>query len=64
MEEVVRTLGAAGIEPLMAEATARRQDWEATLRRDGRLSGPRPESAEGLLRVLVDRRGAATAGRR
>jgi 3-hydroxyisobutyrate dehydrogenase len=64
MEEVVKTLGAAGIEPLMAEATARRQDWEATMRRDGRLSGPRPDTVEGLLEVLVDRRDAAAAGQR
>jgi 3-hydroxyisobutyrate dehydrogenase-like beta-hydroxyacid dehydrogenase len=60
MEEVATTLRAAGIEPLMAEATARRQDWEATLRRDGRLSGPRPETADDLQTLLVDRR-AATA---
>jgi len=60
MEEVARTLRAAGIEPLMAEATARRQDWEATLRRDGRLSGARPETADALQTLLIDRR-AATA---
>ncbi len=60
MEEVARTLRAAGIEPLMSEATARRQDWEATLRRDGRLSGSRPETADALQTLLVDRH-AATA---
>lgn len=58
MEEVAATLRAAGIEPLMAEATARRQDWEATLRRDGRLSGPRPDTAEALQRLLIDRAAA------
>ncbi|HVG54017.1 MAG TPA: DUF1932 domain-containing protein [Vicinamibacterales bacterium] len=31
MEEVAETLKAIGVEPLMAEATARRQDWSATL---------------------------------
>ena len=46
----------AGIEPLMAEATARVQDWEATLRRGGRLKGPRPATVEQLLKLLVDRR--------
>jgi 3-hydroxyisobutyrate dehydrogenase-like beta-hydroxyacid dehydrogenase len=56
MEEVVQTLRAAGIEPLMAEATARRQDWEAALRSDGRLNGPRPETVEQLLKLLVDQR--------
>jgi 3-hydroxyisobutyrate dehydrogenase-like beta-hydroxyacid dehydrogenase len=56
MEEVVHTLRAAGIEPLMAEATARVQNWEATLRSDGRLNGPRPETVERLLKLLVDQR--------
>jgi 3-hydroxyisobutyrate dehydrogenase len=56
MEEVADTLRAAGIEPLMAEATARVQDWEATLRNDGRLNGPRPETVETLLKLLVDPR--------
>jgi 3-hydroxyisobutyrate dehydrogenase-like beta-hydroxyacid dehydrogenase len=64
MEEVVRTLGTAGIEPLMAEATARAQDWEAAMRRDGRLNGPRPDTVERLLTLLVDRRHAATTGQR
>jgi 3-hydroxyisobutyrate dehydrogenase-like beta-hydroxyacid dehydrogenase len=58
MEEVAETLRAAGIEPLMAEATARRQDWEAAMRRDGRLSGPRPDTTESLLQLLIDRRHA------
>ena len=31
MEEVAETLKAIGVEPLMAEATARRQDWSAKL---------------------------------
>jgi 3-hydroxyisobutyrate dehydrogenase len=52
MEEVAQTLRAAGIEPIMASATARRQDWEATLRRDGRLTGPRPDTAASLLTLL------------
>ena len=56
MEEVAHMLRAAGIEPLMAEATARVQDWEATLRNEGRLSGPRPETVERLLKLLVDPR--------
>jgi len=60
MEEVASTLRAAGIEPLMAEATARRQDWEATLRGDGRLAGPRPATTGALLGLLVDEPGALT----
>ena len=31
MEEVAETLRAIGVDPIMAEATARRQDWAATL---------------------------------
>jgi Domain of unknown function (DUF1932) len=31
MEEVAATLRAIGVEPIMAEATARRQDWSAGL---------------------------------
>jgi 3-hydroxyisobutyrate dehydrogenase-like beta-hydroxyacid dehydrogenase len=63
MEEVAETLRAAGIAPLMAEATARRQDWEATLRGDGRLHGPPPDTVEHLLELLVNR-GAVSATRR
>jgi 3-hydroxyisobutyrate dehydrogenase-like beta-hydroxyacid dehydrogenase len=60
MEEVAKTLRAAGIEPLMAEATAHRQNWEATLRHDGRLDGSRPTSVDQLLELLVDRSGVVT----
>jgi len=56
MEEVAGMLRAAGIEPLMAEATARVQDWEATLRAEGRLNGARPDTVERLLELLVDQR--------
>ena len=31
MEEVAETLRAIGVEPIMAEATARRQDWSAQM---------------------------------
>src|SRR5678815_3014449 len=64
MKEVAEMLRAAGIEPLMAEATARVQDWEATLRRDGRLDGPRPDTIERLLTLLVDQRNVVSATRR
>jgi 3-hydroxyisobutyrate dehydrogenase-like beta-hydroxyacid dehydrogenase len=61
MEEVAQMLRAAGIEPFMAEATACVQNWEATLRGDGRLTGPRPDTVEHLLKLLVDRRDALAA---
>jgi 3-hydroxyisobutyrate dehydrogenase-like beta-hydroxyacid dehydrogenase len=59
MEEVAEMLRAAGIEPLISEATARRQDWEATLRKAGRLRDGRPETVEAFLKLLVDHRDAA-----
>jgi 3-hydroxyisobutyrate dehydrogenase-like beta-hydroxyacid dehydrogenase len=62
MEEVADTMRAAGIEPLMVEAAARRQDWEARLREAGRLRGARPETVEALLRILVDRSPAGESG--
>jgi 3-hydroxyisobutyrate dehydrogenase len=64
MEEVAAMLRAGGIEPLMAEATARVEDWEATLRRDGRLNGPRPDTIERLLELLVDHRDMVSTTRR
>ena len=43
MEEVAETLRAIGVEPIMAEAAARRQDWSArlNLRSHFGLEGPR-----------------------
>jgi 3-hydroxyisobutyrate dehydrogenase len=41
MEEVAETLRAIGIEPIMAEATARRQQWAADLRNHFDASGPK-----------------------
>ena len=43
MEEVAETLKAIGIDPIMAEATARRQDWSAA---DGSEVALRPGRAE------------------
>jgi len=60
MEEVAHTLRAAGIEPLMADATARRQDWEETLRQEERMNGRRPETADDLLKLLVNARPAVS----
>ncbi len=41
MEEVAETLRAIGIDPIMAEATARRQDWAADLRAHFGPDGPK-----------------------
>jgi 3-hydroxyisobutyrate dehydrogenase-like beta-hydroxyacid dehydrogenase len=64
MEEVAETIRAAGVEPLMAEATARRQDWEATLRKEGRLTGDRPENTTAFLKLLVNQSDALGAAPR
>ena len=40
MEEVAETLRAIGVDPIMAEATARRQDWVAGLNLRAHASAP------------------------
>ena len=49
MEEVAETLRAIGVEPIMAEATARRQDWSALMRLRERFG---PEGPRGYADVL------------
>ena len=44
MEEVAETLRALGIEPIMAEATARRMEWSASLGLKARFGGEAPRS--------------------
>jgi 3-hydroxyisobutyrate dehydrogenase-like beta-hydroxyacid dehydrogenase len=44
MEEVAETLRAAGIEPIMADATARRQEWGARLNLLDQFGGKAPGS--------------------
>jgi 3-hydroxyisobutyrate dehydrogenase-like beta-hydroxyacid dehydrogenase len=44
MEEVAETLRAIGVEPVMAEATARRQEWGARLNLLDEFSGHAPEN--------------------
>ena len=41
MEEVAETLRSIGVEPIMAEATARRQDWVARPESDANALRPR-----------------------
>jgi 3-hydroxyisobutyrate dehydrogenase len=52
MEEVAETLRAAGIEPIMAEATARRQDWAATLRLREQFGPDGPQTYQEVLDLL------------
>jgi 3-hydroxyisobutyrate dehydrogenase-like beta-hydroxyacid dehydrogenase len=58
MEEVAETLRAIGVEPIMAEATARRQDWSATLGLRSLFGPDGPKTVDEVLRAI-----AATAGR-
>jgi 3-hydroxyisobutyrate dehydrogenase-like beta-hydroxyacid dehydrogenase len=49
MEEVAETLRAIGVDPIMADATARRQEWSAQLRLRSRFG---PEGPRGYPEVL------------
>jgi 3-hydroxyisobutyrate dehydrogenase-like beta-hydroxyacid dehydrogenase len=53
MEEVSETLRAIGIEPIMAEATARRQDWSARLDLRSHFGPEGPKSAREVLDVIA-----------
>ena len=52
MEEVAETLRAIGIEPIMAEATARRQEWSARLNVCSRFAPDGPATYRELIEVL------------
>jgi 3-hydroxyisobutyrate dehydrogenase len=58
MEEVAGTLRAIGVEPIMAEATARRQDWGAGLGLRSRFGPDGPATYAEVLELLADRPGA------
>jgi 3-hydroxyisobutyrate dehydrogenase-like beta-hydroxyacid dehydrogenase len=55
MEEVAETLREAGVDPIMAAATARRQDWSAKLRLKQYFPPEGPQTTEELLAVLASR---------
>jgi hypothetical protein len=52
MEEVAETLRAAGVDPIMAEATARRQDWGAKLGLKEQFPPEGPKTAREVLDAL------------
>ena len=52
MEEVAATLRELGIEPMMAEATARRMDWAADLGLKTRFGGNSPDNYQEVLDVI------------
>jgi 3-hydroxyisobutyrate dehydrogenase-like beta-hydroxyacid dehydrogenase len=53
MEEVAATLRAIGVEPIMAEATARRQEWGARLNLLESFAGKTPESYLDVLKAFA-----------
>jgi 3-hydroxyisobutyrate dehydrogenase-like beta-hydroxyacid dehydrogenase len=52
MEEVAETLRAIGVEPMMADATARRQDWSAALNLKAHFGPDGPSTYQEVLDVL------------
>jgi len=61
MEEVAETLQQAGIEPIMAAATARRQDWSAKLGLKQHFPPDGPDGTADVLAVLARLKKDATA---
>ena len=59
MEEVAKTLRALGIEPIMAEATARRQDWAAQLDLRSKFGSEGPSGYADVLRAIGEHSSAA-----
>jgi 3-hydroxyisobutyrate dehydrogenase-like beta-hydroxyacid dehydrogenase len=58
MEEVSETLRAIGVEPIMAEATARRQDWSAELDLRSHFGPEGPRTAAEVVEVVARLTGA------
>ncbi len=55
LEEVAATLRAIGVEPIMAEATARRQDWCAKLDLLSEFGGRAPEDYRAVTQAIADK---------
>ena len=52
MEEVAETLKAIGIDPIMAEATARRQDWSAEMNLKSHFGPDGPKTYDEVIAIL------------
>jgi 3-hydroxyisobutyrate dehydrogenase-like beta-hydroxyacid dehydrogenase len=57
MEEVAATLRAIGVEPIMAEATVRRQDWIAQLDLLSEFGGRAPEDYCAVAQAIAEKEG-------
>jgi 3-hydroxyisobutyrate dehydrogenase-like beta-hydroxyacid dehydrogenase len=55
MEEVAATLRSIGVEPIMAEAAARRQDWLAGLGLLEHFGGDPPDDYRAVVQAVVDK---------
>jgi hypothetical protein len=53
MEEVAETLRAIGIDPIMAEATARRQDWSAEMDLKSHFGPEGPKTYQEVVDVIA-----------
>jgi hypothetical protein len=54
MEEVAATLSSIGIEPLMAEATAKRQEWGAGLNLLEHFGGQAPQDYRAVAQMIEE----------
>ena len=54
MEEVAETLRSIGVDPIMAEATARRQDWSAQIGLRSRFGPDGPKTYQAVLDVMTE----------
>jgi 3-hydroxyisobutyrate dehydrogenase-like beta-hydroxyacid dehydrogenase len=54
MEEVAETLRAIGVDPIMAEATARRQDWSAKIGLRSRFGPTGPKTYQEVLDAMTE----------
>ena len=61
MEEVAETLRAIGVDPIMAEATARRQDWSAKIGLRSRFGPTGPQTYREVLDAMTDATGTWTS---
>ena len=61
LDEVAATLRAIGVEPIMAEAAARRQAWCAGLNLLMEFGGKTPDSYRHAVRAIADKQAAVTA---